>query len=167
MNHDEEPLLSETQTLGKLDSRRGGYFFVTVVRAFADSLPNGKKTRLLCELNGIKTLRCGLNPIGNGDFFILVSTATAKELGIGEGSRVEVSISVDPDQLGVEMPEAFEELLAQEPEMKSRFDSLTDGKKRSLIHQLSRIRDIDRQVMKAVALLTGDERIGPPSRRKQ
>jgi hypothetical protein len=157
----------ERQMLGQLEPQRGGYFYLVVARALVENLPAGRKTRLICDIDGRKKLRCGLSPLGNGDHFILISTANAKELGIGKGSPVTFRLAVDPGQLGVEMPPALAELLRQEDDLKAAFDELTDGKKRSLIFQLLRIRDIDRQVMKAVALLSGDERIGPPSSRKR
>ena len=69
------------------------------------------------------------------------------------GDKVAFSITEDPNPLGVAIPEVLEVLMDQEPELRQRFDAFTDGRKRSLIHAVSAIRDIDKQVRKALDLL--------------
>lgn len=69
------------------------------------------------------------------------------------GDTVEYKIEKDPDQLGVDMPKVLTVFLEQEPESKQIFDHLTDGKKRSLIYGILKIKDIDSQVQKIRAFI--------------
>ncbi len=48
--------------------------------------------------------------------------------------------------LGVEIPEVLEAFLAQDEDGKSIFDQLTDGRKRTLIFSILRIKNFDKQV---------------------
>ncbi len=52
------------------------------------------------------------------------------------------------------MPEILEVILEQDYEIKIIFDGLTLGKKRSIIHQINRIKDIDKQIQKVIQLIT-------------
>lgn len=52
------------------------------------------------------------------------------------------------------MPEVLEVILEQDHEIKIIFDGLTRLKKRSIIHQINRIKDIDKQIQKVIQLIT-------------
>ncbi|MFM2363487.1 MAG: hypothetical protein RLZZ316_2389, partial [Bacteroidota bacterium] len=45
----------------------------------------------------------------------------------------------------------------QDKELNSKFSKLTDGKKRSIIVQTSKIKDIDKQISKAIKLINNPE----------
>jgi uncharacterized protein YdeI (YjbR/CyaY-like superfamily) len=44
------------------------------------------------------------------------------------------------------MPEVLETVIEQDEHLKAIFESLTLGKQRNIIHQISRIKDIDKQI---------------------
>ena len=69
-----------------------------------------------------------------------------KKLKKEKGDLVQFRIEEDPDQLGVDVPEVLTVLLDQDVELKEVYDSITDGKKRSLIYRIVKIKDIDKQV---------------------
>jgi uncharacterized protein YdeI (YjbR/CyaY-like superfamily) len=50
-------------------------------------------------------------------------------------------------------------MLAQDERLKETFDSLTDGKKRSLIFTIQKVKDIDKQIEKVNDLLT-EQKLG-------
>jgi hypothetical protein len=141
------------QHVAQLEKRKGGYFYLRVEKALVDRLPQGRQTRLLCRLEDGRTIRCGLNPLGDGDFFIILSTANLAAIRKGLGDEFSYSLALDPDPLGVDMPEVLQALLEQDEELAARFEALTPGKKRGLIHQLSRIKNIDLQVSRAEMLI--------------
>lgn len=68
---------------------------------------------------------------------------------------MECELQEDPSELGVDMPEVLEALLAQDDELKVRYEQLTDGKKRGLIYSIDKLKDIDKQVLIAVAIING------------
>lgn len=122
------------------------------------SLPQKGKTRLIAVFDGGLTLRCGLNPMGEGRYFIMLSKTALAALGLETGQRVEVTLYEDPDPLGAEMPEELRVLLDQNPDFAKRFEALTDGGKRTIIHGLLRIKSPEKRIEKAVDWLTNGVR---------
>lgn len=142
-------------TIEQLDKRKGGYFFLRVGADIVNQFPQKRATRLVCTLDNRVTYPCGLNHLGDGDFFIILSTKRLKALGKGVTSKVLCKLEKDPNELGVDVPEVLEALLAQDDELRTRYERLTDGKKRGLIYSIANLKDIDKQVKIAVAILNG------------
>lgn len=78
---------------------------------------------------------------------------------------MSVRLEVDPDSLGVEMPDFHAEMLNQDDELRTVFDGFTAGKKRGLIHFVMRRKDIDDRIELALAALRDASLFGPPGRR--
>ncbi len=142
-------------TIEQLDERKGGYFFLRIGADLVEQLPKKRATRLVCTLDNRVTYQCGLNHLGDGDFFIILSIKRLNSLGKGVNSKVLCKLEKDPNELGVDVPEVLEALLAQDDELRTRYDRLTDGKKRGLIYSIAKLKDIDKQVKIAVAILNG------------
>lgn len=145
----EEPIL-------KLEPKKGGYYYLKIDKSTVKKLPKKKATRLVISIDGHVTYSCGLNHLGDGNFFIIVAGRYVKKLKKNEGDIVSYRLEEDPNPLGVPMPEVLEVLLSQDQELKAKFDKLTDGKKRSLIYYIKDVKDIDKQVQKAMAFLNGE-----------
>lgn len=140
---------TETQTIQQLEKNRGGYYYLKISSDLVDTMTDKRSTRLLCTLEGQLTFPCGLNHYGDGHFFIILSGKNLKTLGKELGDAVAFELREDPNPLGVEMPEVLEAVLEQEEELKTLFNSLSMGKKRSVIFSVSRIKDIDKQIHNA------------------
>ena len=134
------------QTIKQLEKRKGGYYYLKIEAAIVEQFPHKRKTRLICEIDQIVSYRCGLNHLGDGNFFIILASKYLKTLDKKLGDVIDYIIKVDPDQLGVDIPEVLQVLLDQDEAAKSKFSTLTDGKKRSLIYSILKIKDIDKQV---------------------
>mgnify|MGYP001798348535 FL=1 len=134
------------QTIKQLEKRKGGYYYLRLDADIINQFSRKRATRMICTIDEKVSYLCGLNHLGDGNFFIIVAgkylNALAKELG----DQVHYQIEEDPDQLGVDMPEVLTVFLEQEPELRKVFNKLTDGKKRSLIYQIIKIKDIDMQI---------------------
>lgn len=138
--------VSFAQPITKLDKSKGGYYFLAISAADVARFSRQKETRLICTLDEKVSFRCGLNPMGDGSFFVIVATRYVKALKKEDGSAVEVRLEEDPDPLGVDVPEVLQALLAQDPALQEAYDGYTDGQKRSLIHSIARVKDVDAQV---------------------
>ena len=136
-----------------MEARKGGYFYFEIPAAFVETLSRQRKTRLICTLDQYLTYPCGLNHLGNGDYYIILSKSNLKQLEKSLGSLVELSLVEDPNPLGVEIPKILQVLLEQDTMLQHKFEALTDGKKRGIIHQLNRIKNIDLQVSRAQKLI--------------
>ncbi len=144
------------QVIGQLEKRKGGYYYFIVTAATAHAFTHQHKTRLICTIDKTLTFQCGLNHLGDGNFFIIISTKKFKELQKKVGDTIYINLREDPNPLGVEMPEVLTALLEQDEELKKKFDQFTMGKKRSVIHAMTRIKDIDKQISTALKVINGE-----------
>jgi Bacteriocin-protection, YdeI or OmpD-Associated/Domain of unknown function (DUF1905) len=104
--------------------------------------------RVVCVLNDALTTYSAIMPHNDG-WVISMNKTNLKKLGLKVGSSVQVSLSQDTSEFGLPMPEEFREVLEQEPEAKGYFDALTAGKKRSLIHMVNSVKNVDKRIEKA------------------
>lgn len=141
------------QPIRQLEKRKGGYFYLQVDAGIIHQFEKKRHTRLVCTLDGRVSYSCGLNHLGDGNYFIIVASKYLKQLGKGLGQEVTFEIKEDPNPLGVKMPEVLEVLLAQDEEANQIFQGLTDGKKRSLVYTVLKVKDIDEQVQAALKFL--------------
>ncbi|MEM8567479.1 MAG: DUF1905 domain-containing protein [Bacteroidota bacterium] len=148
--------IKQEQRLLKLAPRKGGYYYLRIDKEKVDKMPKKKATRLVITIDQCISYSCGLNHLGDGNFFIIVAGKYVKKLQKNEGDPVSFEMIEDPNPLGVPMPEVLEVLLAQDEELNRKFEKLTDGKKRSLIYFTTSVKDIDKQVQKALAFLNGE-----------
>ena len=81
--------------------------------------------------------------MGDGDYFVIVAKKLLEQAELSLGDEAEFSIYEDPDSLGVSVPETLDALLAQDEELRARYEGLSDGKKRSLIFGIQKVKDID------------------------
>ena len=143
----------DTQPIAQLDKNRGAYFYITLDAQVVNQFEKKRLTRFLGTLENSLTFRCGLNHLGDGNFFIILGKQRLKQIGKGLGDTITFHLKEDPNPLGVEMPQVLTILLAQDEVLKAVFEQLSMGKKRHVIHTISKIKDIDKQVGKATKLL--------------
>lgn len=146
-------LYQSEQAIGQLEKRKGGYYYLRLDAGVVEAFPHQRASRLVCTLDGRLSFSCGLNHLGDGNFFIILAARHLKTLGKTEGDRVSFALAEDPNPLGVAVPEVLEALLAQDEAANERYQQLTDGKKRNLIHTLNKLKDIDKQVHTALGYL--------------
>lgn len=142
------------QLIGQLEKRKGGYFYLKIEAEIVNKFKNNRDTRLLCTLDQSLTFQCGLNHFGDGNFFIIISTKNLKAVGKKPGDSVHFELREDPNPLGVKIPKTLEALLEQDEQLKILFNKMTNGKKRSIIHAISKIKDIDKQIQKSIDVIT-------------
>ena len=141
------------QIIGQLEKRKGGYFFLKIDAEIVNQFENKRQTRFLCTLENSLTFQCGLNHLGDGNFFIILSAKNLQSVNKSLGENIVYELNEDPNPLGVAMPEVLEAVLEQDETLKLTFESLTLGKKRNIIHQIIKIKDIDLQIQKSIKLI--------------
>lgn len=151
---DKSVLITEgSQQIRQLEKRKGGYFYLEIPADVVNALENKKNTRVICHLNAEISYRCGFNHLGDGNYYLIVAGKILKQLAIAPNESVNYAIYLDPDQLGVEVPEVLAVFLEQDEEANNTYESLTNGKKRSLIYSIAKIKDIDKQVNTIISFL--------------
>lgn len=146
-------LYSDEQVITQLDKRKGGYSFIQVPGEVVNGFSAKRATRLVCTLDDRTTIQCGLNHLGDGNFFIILGAKIIKSIGKKPGDRIRFVLNEDPDPLGVPMPEVLLALLEQDEALNDTFTRFTAGKKRFVIHAVTRIKDIDKQVSTAIKMI--------------
>jgi hypothetical protein len=149
------------QLIKQLEKRKGGYFYLKIEADIVNQFKNKRHTRFICTLDKLVSFQCGLNHLGDGNFFIILSTKNLKAIDKTLGKKVSFSLKEDPNPLGVEMPEVLETILTQDAALKETFDSLTLGKKRNVIHSINKIKDLDKQVKKAIQVIVDSTKPRP------
>ena len=147
------PHFTFQQSIRQLEKRKGGYFYLIIDSETVEQFDKKRAARLKCVIDQKVSFSCGLNHLGDGNFFIIVATRLLKTLQKELGDVVDFEIFDDPNPLGVEIPETLQVLLDQDEEAKVTFDRLTDGKKRSLIYRIKPIKNIDTQIQKTLQFL--------------
>lgn len=127
-------------------------FYVPISKDVADQFIDGDNRRVLFTLDGIGPSHSALMNM-EGGYYILVKTELKKKLRKEEGDTVEVTLEKDRSEYGHEVPESFEALLAQDDEGRERFERLTMGKQRSLIYIVKKVKNVDSQIAKGLAIM--------------
>lgn len=127
-------------------------YFIPIPKAIADQFIEGQNRRVLCTVNNHQPIHAALMP-RDGDYFILINTKLQKQLGIEEHEKISVTLEKDRSEYGHPMPESFEVLLSQDEEGAAYFHELTKGKQRSLIYIVQKVKNIDSQLAKGLAIM--------------
>lgn len=127
-------------------------FYVPIAREIGDVFIEGDNRRVLFTLDGIGPHHNALMNM-EGGYYILVNMKLQKQLGKHEGDEVTVTLEKDRSEFGHEVPESFEALLVQDDEGREFFERLTMGKQRSLIYLVKKVKNVDSQIAKGLAIM--------------
>lgn len=129
-----------------ISSTGSGWHFLLVDGEIALKLGfTGKFKRVVCSINGGEGFQCALMPWGEL-FYIIVNKKKRDEAGIVSGDMVDVVLEKDESKYGLPMPEEFAEVLRQDPDGDKLFHNLTEGKQRSLLYYVGKVKDIDARI---------------------
>ncbi len=109
--------------------------------------------RVFCTLNGRLTFPAGIMSAANGIRFININKQRREKLKLKEGDTVKVSLVADRTRYGHDFPEEFKAVLEDDPEGKSLFDNLTQGKQRSLVYLIGKIKSEEIRIEKSLIIL--------------
>lgn len=107
--------------------------------------------RVVATFNGIVKKHCAIMP-GGSFYYLLLNKQEIRKLRAQAGESLEVTLTTDTSELGMPMPEELVVILDQDPDARAFFDALTSGKKRSLMHLVGKVKNIDSRVSKALAI---------------
>ena len=144
-------MVSFTSTLENFGFKIWGYH-IPVNEEITNQFSEGSFRRVVCTINGIETIHSALMPIDKGSY-ILVNKQLRTKLGLQEGDSVKVTLEKDTSEYGRPMPESFLVLLDQDEIGSKYFHDLTPGKQRSLIYIISKVKNVNSQLNKGLAIL--------------
>ena len=127
-------------------------YYIPVTKEIGDRFVQGDNRRILCSINGNPPYQCALMHM-EGGFYILVNNQIRKKNRVDEGDQIKVIIEKDTSEFGHEVPKSFEALLSQDDEGRMHFEALTMGKQRSLIYLVKKVKNVDSQISKGLAIM--------------
>jgi len=86
------------------------------------------------------------------DYRMMFSNGNQKKLGLFLNDYFEMQLMEDISKYGVDMPEELDEVFKFDPEAFNIFETLTDGKKRSIIYYIKRIKNVQTRIDKSLIL---------------
>lgn len=109
--------------------------------------------RLMISLNGGAPWHGGVVSLGNQTGYISVKGKILKDLKVHEEDVVQVTLTEDTSEYGMEVPEEFTEVLRQDPEAEERFLALPMGKRRYIIYYIQQVKSSVKRIERSWFLM--------------
>jgi hypothetical protein len=139
-------------TLERSDNKLWGAH-IRVPRHIAKKLTSAESRRVVCTLNGTVKHQTALLPYRRGIYVIRMNKLLQKKLGLAPGSQLAVKLEKDETPYGLPLPEELKELLRQDAEGNTLFHALSKGKQRTLLYIVGSVKDPDKRIHRALAIL--------------
>lgn len=127
-------------------------YYVAIPKEIGNRFVDGDDRRVICTIASGSPIHSALMPKGDV-YSIYVKKSFMKKHGLSEGDEVEITLEKDVSEYGIPMPESLRELLDQDAEGSMYFHQLTKGKQRSLIHLVGKVKNVDSQLAKGLAIM--------------
>ena len=138
-------------TILKFESDLWSYY-LAIPKEIGNEFIEGDDRRVICTIQNGVPIHGALMPKGDV-YSIYVKKEFMKKNGLHEGDEVNVMLEKDRSEYGFPVPASFAELLHQDPEGSHYFHALTKGKQRSLIHIVGKVKNVDSQLAKGLAIM--------------
>lgn len=129
------------------------YNHVPIPNDVIDEMKSVGIQRVMCSINDQEPWHAGLSPIGEGEYIIITGKEVLKSNKLSIGDAVAVRLWEDTSKYGMSISSEMEELLKQDEEGSAYFHKLTDGKIRSLLFMVNKIKSSNKRIEKAVIIL--------------
>ncbi|MBA4240222.1 MAG: hypothetical protein C0448_05825 [Sphingobacteriaceae bacterium] len=136
-------------------------FYLEIPATIVKKIGGIGKVRLICEVNKALSFQCGLMSLPEGKAYISINSKRMKELGVEMGDNVNVILTEDTSEFGVDVPEELTELFKQDPEGKDRFDLLKPGMQRYILNYVNTVKSPQLRVDKAFTLISNLKNLTP------
>jgi hypothetical protein len=127
-------------------------YYIPVPKTIAENFISAENRRIICTVNSKLQFQGALMPKGDV-YSIYLTKERVKELGVQEGDVLDIQLEKDTSEFGMPLPESFEALLDQDIEGRSLFEGLTKGKQRTLVQIVGKVKNIDSQLAKGLAIM--------------
>lgn len=126
-------------------------FHCPVPTTIAENFIEGNNKRVLCHIKD-QTIHVALMK-SKEYWFILINKELKEKLLLTEGMRIEISLEKDHSEFGHDMPEELQALLDQDEEGNQYFRKLSMGKQRSLVYIVTKVKNSQSRLNKALAIV--------------
>lgn len=120
---------------------------------------NGKfNQRVIINVNEKVEWQAGIVALGEGKGYITLSKARMKTLDVHLGDNLTFTLTKDTSEYGHEFPRELEEVLRQDPEAKHRFETLSQGKQRTIIYYILQVKSSDKRIERSLLFMNNLKR---------
>lgn len=130
-----------------------GMHYLFIPAAAVKKMGGKFKVRVICTVNNTLQYQGGIVALGEGNGYISINKARLKQLGLKAGDVVDFTLENDESEFGMTIPEELQEMFNQDDEAKERFDLLTKGMQRYIIHYVSSVKSSQLKIDRAFTLL--------------
>ena len=136
----------------RLERFASGMHYIMVDKDIVDTFKNRGDKRAICRLNNQIEFHCAFMPKKEGGHFVNIGLTICKKLKIKEGSTVTAAFTADTTAYQFEMPEELHEVLTQDADAHSIFNSLTEGNQRGLIYLVTQVKSSHKKIERALKI---------------
>lgn len=142
--------MKKTYTIQKMGA---GYMdYIELNPQTVKKVTAGGNKRVVCTLNGALSIHAAVMKTKEGMYYIMISAANQKKLGVKKDSKITAEIEIDKSELQFPVPEEFAEVIATDPAAKKAFDRLTVGNKRGLIALVNMVKSADKRIERSLLI---------------
>jgi hypothetical protein len=140
---------SEIFSVGMLDS-----YHLKIPNEVAEPFANAKQSRVKVKasFNGHEIDFYAAFKKDKDTYMMMFGKRYQKELGVFQNDYFEMQLFEDTSKYGVDVPEELDAVFLSDYEAYKIFESLTAGKKRSIIYTIIRIKKSQSRIDKAIVL---------------
>lgn len=109
--------------------------------------------RILLKVNNHVSIHCAIlrtNAIG---YYIMAGKSTRTKMKAEAGDELSLEILKDDSTYKAAVSEELKEVLLTDPDGQNRFEQLTDGKKRSIIHYVNKAKQSATRIDRALKIV--------------
>ncbi|WP_460542863.1 YdeI/OmpD-associated family protein [Echinicola sediminis] len=136
--------------LENFDTKLWQYHF-PIPDNIAEGLIEKENRRVVCHIENIRFQAALMK--SKAYWFILINQKIRDQLGLTEGDTATLHLEKDHSEFGHKMPEELQVLLDQDDEGNELFRALTMGKQRSLVYIVTQVKNTNRRLNKALAIV--------------
>jgi len=120
---------------------------------FLDSQDLKIRDRVVVHFENGRKLQCALVSLEKGRIGIMLGKHFMEKADLQLGQSIEVNVSKDSSEYGMEMPEELAEVLSIDEEGILGFDALTPGRKRSVMYYVAKAKQEDTRIARALRVV--------------
>lgn len=111
------------------------------------------KSRVICLADGHLEFSAAVMALGEGKGYLMLNGKRLKALKKREGDSVSLILKTDDSEYGMPMPDELQEILDQDEEIRTHFEALTPGKKRTILHYIGMVKNSELRLEKAIRFI--------------
>lgn len=142
-----------TANINRFEDASYIHFYIEIPETiFNEIKKTANEKRIICTLNSNIIFHCAMIP--NKTFhYLMLNQEICKKNNFQFNDCINVEILPDNSKYGMEVCEEFEEILATDDDGNFWFEKLTNGKKRSLLYMINKIKNSQTRIEKTFVIL--------------